>query len=346
MNTLLQRARRRYLDRKIRRRALAWVLRFDQSEEQPMTEIERARFEGWFATDPRHQWAFRTCWVNCAYLAALKDEIRLGNGTQGKSASRLLREPPRLLVYGPISATLLAFAVVGGLGLNKLGEVVYATRTGEFRHVTLPDGSELQLSTRTQVRWERCAAIRCVTLVAGEAYFTVRRDMTRAFVVHVGIDDAAIRVTGTQFDVTRHQTEVDVTVAEGTVLVSGSSNGHPWTRKLHANEQMGLSDTGVVTEVHHVSASEATSWKEGVLEINDSLPAVICRLSEYIEAPVSYDPRVADFGIQARLDLSDVPRTLTKLPASAPIVVERIGNSYVVRLRTPPDSGVTPVPCH
>lgn len=311
-----------------------------------MTEIERSRFDGWFATDPRHQWAFRTCWVHYAYVTALEEELRSENRPQSRSANLLFREPPRLWVYGPISATLLAFAVVGGLRLMKPDEAVYTTRAGEFRHVTLPDGSELQLSTRTQVRWERCAAIRCVTLVAGEAYFTVRKDTARAFVVHVGIDDAAIRVTGTQFDVRRHQTEVEVTVAEGAVSVSGSANGRSWTRKLHANEQLGLSNTGVVVEVHHASASEAASWKEGVLEINDSVPAVICRLSEYIDAPVSYDPRVADFGIQARLDLSDVPRTLTKLPASAPIIVERIGNSYVIRLRTPSDSNFTPVPCH
>lgn len=347
MITLLRHARRSYLDRKIRRRALAWVLRFDHSEEQPVTETERAGFDAWFAVDHRHQLAFRTCWVDHAYMAAvaLREELSPDSGAQSRPARPSFREIPRLLIYGPIAAMVLAFAVVGGLRLMKSDAIVYATRTGESRHVTLPDGSELQLSTRTQVRWERCAAARCVTLMAGEAYFTVRKDTTKAFVVHVGIGGAAIRVIGTQFDVRRHQTEIDVTVAEGTVLVSGIGNGGTWTRELHVDEQLAFNNTGLISDVHQTSASAAVSWREGALEITGTVPEVICRLSEYIDAPVFYDPRVADFEMQARLDLANVPRTLMDLPTPAPIVVERINNSYIVRLRTWPDSSFTPVRC-
>ena len=343
MITVLRRAWHLYCHRKIRRHALAWVLRFDKSEEQPIAESERARFDEWIA-DPQNQRAFEACWTDYSYIAAKLQEKSLHErGAHGRAERPSFRHALRLWVCGPVAATLLVFV---GIRFMKYDEVVYATRTGESSHVILPDGSELRLSTRTKVRWEHCPSLRCVSLAAGEAYFSVRKDATRPFMVYVGVDDAAIRVIGTEFDVRRHQTEVDVTVAEGTVLVSAGENVRPWTRRLTANEQLTFNGAGIVTDVHHASAPAVTSWRDGALEINDSVPAVICRLSDYIDAPVTYDPRLADFGIQARLDLTNVPHTLMGLPTSAPIVVERIGDSYVVHLRTPPDySGYTPIRC-
>jgi transmembrane sensor len=273
--------------------------------------------------------------------AALQEQLSQGSGTLTIAAGGQF---PRGLIYSGLAAVACVVSIVVGFHVLRPSDVVYTTKTGELRRLILPDGSEVQLSTRTQMRWGHCRSTRCVTLDSGEAYFTIRRDATHPFVVQV--EDGAIRVTGTEFNVRRERTDVEVTVAEGTVLVSGGGNGRPWRRELHVDERLTFNGGGPLNDVHKASAALASSWKEGALEIDDSVPAVICRLSEYIDAPVTYDPRVAEFGIHARLDLTNVGHTLMELPTSAPIVVERIGDSYVVRLRSPAgQSGFKPTRC-
>lgn len=342
MMTMFRRLRHANHERHIRQDAITWVLRLDQSDERPLTASERVEFDTWFAADTRHQEIFRSCWTDHAYMEAIaQEQLSQGSGTLTISAGGHF---PRRVAYCALAVTVCVVAIVAGFHLIGPTDVVYTTKTGELRRLILPDGSEVQLSTRTQMRWRHCASTRCVTLDSGEAYFTVRKETNHAFVVQV--EDAAIRVIGTEFNVRRHQTEVEVTVAQGTVLVSGPGNGGPWQRELHADERLTFNRAGPVSDVRTASAAVASSWKDGALEINDSVPAVICRLSEYIDAPVTYDPRVAEFGIHARLDLTNVQHTLMELPTSAPIAVERVGDSYVVRLRSPGEqAGFSAVRC-
>jgi transmembrane sensor len=321
----LRKAWRWSLEWPARQRARHWVLRFELSDVNPISESERASFDRWFASDVRHQELFRECWTAHAYMSAAVWELRESLPERPiPTASRVLA---RWIPYGAVAAVVLATA---GLALRFLSvdTHMYETRSGEVRHVRLPDGSELQLGTRTRVQWERCPDLRCVRLLGGEAYFSVRKDKTHPFVVRV--NGATIRVTGTEFDVRQSQRQVSVTVAEGTVSILGSS----WSRDLHANEQLTFDSQRIVADAHPTVASTTSSWRHGALDIDDSVPAAVCRLSEYIDAPVKYDPRVSDYDIHGRLDLSNVPQTLMKLPAPAPIIVERIGDSYVVHLRT------------
>ena len=88
-------------------------------------------------------------------------------------------------------------------------------RGGEF-HVTLADGSEVWLNADSELRYPArfTGADRRVWL-KGEAYFSVRTDSARPFVVEA--EDVRVRVYGTEFNVSTQETgRVE------TVLVSGS----------------------------------------------------------------------------------------------------------------------------
>lgn len=312
-----------------RRCARHWVLRFELSDVRPLSDAERTDFDEWCAADVRHESLFRASWTAHIFMMAAVWELRGENRErQALPASRMW---VRVTAYGFAAAVLLVSAV---LAVRLMGSNVrtYETRSGESRHVRLPDGSELQLSTRTRVLWDRCSNIRCVTLTGGEAYFSVRRDKNQPFVVQVS--GAAIRVIGTEFDVRQSQSEVTITVAEGKVAVFGRGSNGPWSRELNINEQLTFNSSGIAVDAHQAVASTASSWRHGALQVDDSVPVAVCRLSEYIDAPVKYDPGVADYTIHGLLDLTHVPQTLMKLPTPAPIIVERIGDSYVVHLRT------------
>jgi len=70
-----------------------------------------------------------------------------------------------------------------GIGVPAWGAI--STRRGETRLVPLKDGSTVLLNTETSIRVRYGVAERTVSLLSGEAYFTVVADRRRPFVVEV-----------------------------------------------------------------------------------------------------------------------------------------------------------------
>lgn len=144
-----------------------------------------------------------------------------------KERLQALCEPPaerpkrRPLLRYAVAAGL--FAVALGLGLfsglssstDYSGE--YATAFGERRHIALPDGSVIDLNSRSRVRIEFAHRQRRVELAEGEALFTVEHDAGRPFTVETG--NGQVTVTGTRFDVRRDADGTRIAVAQGSVKV-------------------------------------------------------------------------------------------------------------------------------
>lgn len=106
------------------------------------------------------------------------------------------------------------------------------TAKGEQRELMLPDGTKVWLNAATTLRYPEAFGkeVREVTLEEGEAYFEVRKDNTRPFIVNVlsstrreGEDqDYQVKVLGTQFNVKAYREDSMVTTAlvEGSVQVT------------------------------------------------------------------------------------------------------------------------------
>src|SRR5690606_19908100 len=79
---------------------------------------------------------------------------------------------------------------------------IFTTWIGERRMVSLSDGSELTLNARTSLRVDENAygqSMREVELLAGEAFFEVAKDSSRAFIVQAGCLQTT--VLGTSFNI-------------------------------------------------------------------------------------------------------------------------------------------------
>ena len=72
MTRSLHKRIRWYREWSIRRRAFAWVFKYQEGDP---TETERAAFEDWFARDVRHQRAFRSAWYVVVRVEATVREI-------------------------------------------------------------------------------------------------------------------------------------------------------------------------------------------------------------------------------------------------------------------------------
>jgi transmembrane sensor len=157
-----------------------------------------------------------------------------------------------------VAATTL---VALGLNIPPAGAVI-STGRGEIRLVPLKDGSTVLLNTASRIRLKDDAEARRVTLLEGEAYFSVARD-PRPFTVEV--DGRRLRTTQAGFRVRKlGGSPVDVLVDRGRVDLAAPNRVHV---ALGANTRLLLSDDR--SEQPQLIAPEIVSrelsWREGKL---------------------------------------------------------------------------------
>ncbi|WP_202215023.1 FecR family protein, partial [Klebsiella pneumoniae] len=87
----------------------------------------------------------------------------------------------------------------------------------ESKSMILPDGSRIFLSRDSEADIAYEQTHRRISLVRGTAFFQVKSNPWRPFVIRA--DGREITVVGTEFDVSRRGTEVAVSVANGIVAL-------------------------------------------------------------------------------------------------------------------------------
>ena len=157
-------------------------------------------------------------------------------------------------------------------------------RGGEF-HVTLADGSEVWLNADSELRYPArfTGADRRVWL-KGEAYFSVRTDSARPFVVEA--EDVRVRVYGTEFNVSTQETgRVE------TVLVSGSVGmGHGGEEVALRPSEKGTfaRESGEMT-VEEVDVLPYVAWRTGDFVFKDeSLERIMDKLARWYDLEVFF----------------------------------------------------------
>jgi transmembrane sensor len=249
--------------RDIDQAASDWTARLDRG---PLTPGEDALLQAWLGGDPRCKGAL----LRAQALSVMSESAQaLGPGFDPAAFAE-----PRPLPASPSrrkalmwTGGALAAATLAGLGvaLPAAGAVI-STARGEIRLVPLKDGSTVLLNTDSSIRVKHEGDARFVTLLEGEAYFSVARDEKHAFTVEV--DSRRMRTIQAGFRVRKLQASpVDVLVDRGRVdLARGAgASGNPVA--LTANTRLHLS--GNASERPQPVAPEAVtrelSWREGKL---------------------------------------------------------------------------------
>ena len=103
----------------------------------------------------------------------------------------------------------------------------YRTGPGGLARIFLTDGSAVTMNANTELRVRFAAARRTITLLRGEAHFSVAHDVRRPFEVHAG--DRIVVAVGTAFNVrldTGHDVEVTVTEGRVALFADGDRRSH------------------------------------------------------------------------------------------------------------------------
>ncbi len=155
---------------------------------------------------------------------------------------------------------------------NHMVEVF--SMTNEKKHILLPDSSMVWLNAGGKLEFPQQYedGVRTVRL-HGEAYFEIKKDKTKPFVVDLGTEK--IIVTGTSFNVKcNYNKETEITLLDGNIRVDLDLIGKKID--MRPNEKISYSkNTGSVT-IEFVDASIYNIWiKEQLNFDNDKLSYVL-----------------------------------------------------------------------
>ncbi|VVN05853.1 hypothetical protein PS645_03532 [Pseudomonas fluorescens] len=306
----------------VRDEAARWFVRL---QEPAMDADERQCFERWLQEHPQHADEFQLLqrmWAAADLLPA----ARLQALCETPSVPSKRRPLLRYAVAASVLVGALGFVLFKGTNSSGTYSADYATAFGERRQVTLPDGSVVDLNSRSllQVRYAR--DLRSLELTAGEAMFSVEHDSHRPFVVDAG--SGRITVTGTRFDVRRDVGETRVVVEQGTVKVQGREAAVGDFTSLTAGLAARVDAQGKVTAAYAVNPAELTAWRGGKLVFNNaSLREVAGEVSRYRAKPLTVgDEKVASLRLTSVFSSDNTDALLKALPNILPVAVRTLDN--------------------
>ncbi len=327
--------------------AAEWLVKLDRG----LTAAEQDEFGDWLAADPRHgDWLalHRGMVGDFSLLTQWRPEH------SGEPNPDLLARPARR-VHWLAPAVLVAAAAIAiaffrpGPSTNEAGAEVAGA--AELERRILQDGSTVDLNRGAVVTVNYSAATRRVTLVRGEALFTVTKNSERPFVVAAGGVD--VRAVGTAFNVRLAATDVEVLVTEGQVAVASASVPAGKSASLSASADavraiipllaegqratvplQGTASPEIVA-VTRAESERLLAWQPQLLDFSSApLEFAVAELNRRNRVQfVIADPELAAMPIIASIRSDKVEGFAQFLAATPGVQIERRGENEIVLRR-------------
>lgn len=312
----------------IEQRASLWIIR---SEGGNFTPGMRAELERWLQ-EPRNRVTFLR--IKEAWRRA--GRIRNARPLDGNVDPDLLKNSD--LTFGPQNtnsgsgwslrvaagaALTLIIYLVGLAAWTVLGPsdwIKYTTSIGGYEHITLADGSGIQLNTDSEIRARLTPQKREVELIRGEALIEVVHDVRRPFTINAANirvqADPAAEATAAFVVRLRTPRGVDVSVTRGSVVLEPHDRivdvvfrrnpSYPST--LAQGDAAAVRPEGVhLAKVGLEELNRKLSWTAGLLSFQgETLTQVTDEFNRYNRKHlVVTDPSIADRKIGGAFQATD-----------------------------------------
>ena len=273
--------------------AARWSARLASPE---CTAVERRAFEAWRGLSPAHG----SAWAMANRVDRQLGQFATGNAElqamaeaafSASSAPRRRDRRRRLLALAAGLAAVGLFAAMTTVLQPQPGKSIYesADAADGRRSLTLDDGSAIEMDVGSAVEVEMTAAERRIVLLRGRALFQVAHDAGRPFSVVAG--EARTVALGTRFQVDRRGDAIAVTLAEGSISVTGLGGLDGRSELLHPGEQLRYGLQPLSWSKHEVDLQVATGWERGRLVFHGApLAEVLTEVNLYADRPL----RIAD----------------------------------------------------
>lgn len=290
--------------------ALDWLLLIQQHPDDPdLTQ----RLNDWRASAPQHDAAYRKAlkvWRLSGEALSLAQEP-----TPAPAAPPAPRPAPAPSRSSRRKRSLIGAAVAACAAFMLLPDwpalrADWHSPMAEHRDIILSDGSRVQLDSNSLIDVQFDPQQREVTLLRGQAFFSVKPDATRAFYVKAG--SVRVRVTGTEFAVSLNDSNVDVSVQSGTVVVKTPDSSARPEHVLHHGDQLSYRATHQTTRLAQLPDEQIAPWRRWQLvAIDQSVDDVVSHLRRYQPGLIVLtDKALGQRRITAVLNLRDPKRAL------------------------------------
>jgi ferric-dicitrate binding protein FerR (iron transport regulator) len=199
------------------------------------------------------------------------------------------------------------------------------TKAGERLFIRLPDGSTAVLNGQSRLRYVYSTGHRNVFL-KGEAYFTVKHNARRPFIVHTG--NVNTKDIGTVFNVNAYPDEENilVTVVSGSVAVSDSLHHYGL---LRPKDQLVYHRQSAEAVIQKVDPANFTAWKEGKLIFDGvRLSEVVKCFKRTYNVDINIDSRLKNCPLYADFSNLDIEKSIRLIAESLNARYEKTGNGY------------------
>ena len=340
-----------------------WVL---NQHSQQWTPAQQSELQAWLARSENHRREYARALAVWQQLERFKSVSFPARQAAQRQRTKHLRR--RQLFKSSVSAVVgVTLAVLLGVGINdRLSTTLYRTDKGQQQAVTLVDGSEINLNTDTELQVKITGSRRSVSLIHGEAFFTVVHDEDRPFQVTAA--QGRIRDIGTRFNVFTAADYTQVTVSEGEVeVMTGKTfdsdraldkqsqallDQQGWASKLlnearqwlqlqtfdassavriTAGQQLTYNSQGEISSLKTADTALVSAWRDGRLVFELApLAEVATQITRY--HPVEFQfatTKLKQLKVSASFNTNNLPLILSTLQATFPIKVEWLDDHHI-----------------
>ena len=198
---------------------------------------------------------------------------------------------------------------------------------GNRSKINMPDGTLVWLNSGSSITFPVSFSEeknRNISL-SGEAYFNVKKDHKRPFILSLG--DVTLRVSGTSFNVANYKDDeqIEVMLESGKVDLYAGSDSKSNDRTRLVPGQLATIEKGTNRlTVNQVNAEQYVSWKEGYLVFDEErMSEVIRKLKRWYNVEIEVlDHEINDYSFTATIKEETLEQFLNLLIFTSPIEYE------------------------
>lgn len=212
---------------------------------------------------------------------------------------------------------------------NAVPNVIEVPKGGEYELI-LPDGTHVWINADSKLSFPSVFdSLKREVLLSGEAYFAVKKDKARPFIVKT--DNVEIEVLGTEFNVRAYPdlNEIATTLCEGSVSMTDGKHGlilKPSYQAIYSKTDHSMISRKVDTRLY-------TGWKDGLFIFeNETLEDIMTTLSRWYNINVFFvNERIKTFHFTGDLKrYGDFKQTLEMIEKTTSIHFVINGNNILV----------------
>jgi transmembrane sensor len=212
-----------------------------------------------------------------------------------------------------VAASIVLISMIGAsFYLFNKSEAKYAvvvTDTFSKKKVVLPDGSEVWINKKSEIKHALQFSATREVYLKGEAFFKVVKDPSKPFIVHAGSLQTV--VLGTSFNINASSDNVLVTVMTGKVKVIGPDNHEKEIAALLPGQQLTYKKESREHVVKKVVSEEVLVWKDELMRF-DNVPMkdVAIRLEQYYGVKIHLEEQIKDCKVKVSFKNESLPEVL------------------------------------